>query len=549
GFRAADSYGMRGGRRVGKVGEVAVVAGVGAAVFMGLGCAVASADDDTGASASTSSTEAGAGAARTTDEPSTRDERSDEETSRDDAAREESVDEAEEAERTEEALSLNEIPEDAPIEGADEDPPAAEETDPPSDVEEPVETEDPAETDSTVVVPVDAAEPSPATPADPSPPVDTPPAPAASQQLWTLIGSARRESGTEAVVPTTHKAVDSVTTSEVLDVAPDTSIVYTDGPTLFDRMVVVSLRVMRVVSNVIKVDVYGLLAKVLEREKPPWFVRHGLDVRRTEYEVSDGSVWAVWEFHPPDPTGKTVIAVHGGGFVVQPLITHWGDYSAMARRTGATVIVPMYPLATTEAGSASRVVPAMAQLISGQIAAHGAENVSVYADSAGTILAMSAVRRLVLDGHPVPASMVLLSTAPDASLSNPAIREIRDPIIDVDNLDFYRDGGHWAEGFDPRDPMVSPLFIEDAVLAGFPPTTIYIGTLEIGLPDTLLLHEKWIAAGGEVSLVVGEGQIHDWALGGSVNSQASEVRQDIYRQLGLLDSEATSIRAARATTI
>ncbi|MDZ4268530.1 MAG: alpha/beta hydrolase fold domain-containing protein [Mycobacterium sp.] len=530
---------MRGGRRVGKVGEVAVVAGVGAAVFMGLGCAVASADDDTGASASSTGTSAGA--ARTTDEPSSRDERSDEETSQGDAAREDSGDEPD-AEQIEEALSPDESPEEPPTDEVEEGVPAAEDTDTPAIVEDPVETEEPVETDTTVVVPVDAGKPS-ATPADPSPPVDTPPAPAAAPQLWTLIGSARRESGAEAVVPTADEAVASVTTSEVPDAAPDSSIVYTDGPTLFDRMVVVSLRVMRVVSNVIGVDVYGLLAKVLEREKPPWFVRHGLDVRRTEFEVSDGSVWAVWEFHPPDPTGKTVIAVHGGGFVVQPLITHWGDYSSMARRTGATVIVPMYPLATTEAGSASRVVPAMAQLISERIEVHGAENVSVYADSAGTILAMSAVRQLVRSGRPVPASMVLLSTAPDASLSNPAIREVKDPVIDVDNLDFYNDNSHWADGFDPRDPMVSPLFIENAVLAGFPPTTIYIGTLEIGLPDTLLLHEKWNAAGGAVSLVVGEGQIHDWALGGSVNSQASEVRPDIYRQLGLLDSEATSIRA------
>ena len=46
--------------------------------------------------------------------------------------------------------------------------------------------------------------------------------------------------------------------------------------------------------------------------------------------------------------------------------------------------------------------------------------------------------------------------------------------------------------------MVSPLFIENNVLAGLPPTTIYIGTLEIGLPDTLLLRDKWIAAGGAV---------------------------------------------------
>ncbi|HVQ50205.1 MAG TPA: alpha/beta hydrolase fold domain-containing protein, partial [Mycobacterium sp.] len=134
-----------------------------------------------------------------------------------------------------------------------------------------------------------------------------------------------------------------------------------------------------------------------------------------------------------------------------------------------------------------------------------------------------------------------LSPAPDASLSNPAIREIDDPVINVDDLDFYDSGGYWAKGFDPTDPMVSPLFIEPAVLAALPPTTIYIGTLEIGLPDTLLFWQKWNTAGGMVSLVIGQGQIHDWALGGSINSQASKVRPDIYRQLGLTDSAAGPI--------
>lgn len=360
-----------------------------------------------------------------------------------------------------------------------------------------------------------------------------PVAPAAQPQMWTLMAAARREFETVFESPSLAGPVEAVTTSEVETVAVENSIVFTAEPTVFDRMVVSSLRVMRVVSNVIGVDIYGLFAKVLERAKPPFFLRFGLDVRQTEYEVSPGNTWQVWEFHPPNPTGKTVVAIHGGGFVVQPLVTHWRDYTDMARKTGATVIVPMYPLATTEAGSASKVVPAMAQFISDQIAARGAENVSVYADSAGTILAMSALRQLVLNDRLVPASVVLLSPAPDASLSNPAIRDIDDPVIDVDNLDFYTDGSHWADGFDPKDPMVSPLFIEDSVLAGLPPTTIYIGTLEIGLPDTLLLRDKWIAAGGAVDLVVGQGQIHDWALDGSINSQAAKVRPDIYDQLGL----------------
>ncbi|PRC61046.1 esterase, partial [Mycobacterium sp. ITM-2017-0098] len=35
----------------------------------------------------------------------------------------------------------------------------------------------------------------------------------------------------------------------------------------------------------------------------------------------------------------------GGGFESEANILHWSDYAQMARETGATVLVPIYPLA------------------------------------------------------------------------------------------------------------------------------------------------------------------------------------------------------------
>ncbi|WP_240760834.1 alpha/beta hydrolase fold domain-containing protein [Mycolicibacterium sp. CR10] len=508
------------------------MAGVGAAIFTGWGCAVASAEDGSGASQSGATTQRDAGPSKNAGDAGPRVERHEDDADDDDVenAREDAVDsddvdddagaedvDADDVEADAEDVDADDVDADAEDVDAEEKPLRRDADD---------ETVEPAAGVSPTTVQTELDPPDVAD--DPN----TPPAPAAAPGLWTLMGAARRETE-HAATPLQTASVQ--TTGETIEAA--TGITYTAAPTFFDQVVVGSLRVMSGISKLIGVDIYGLFAKALESDRPPWFMTSGLDARKTQYEVEPGNVWQVWEFHPPNPTGKTVVAVHGGGFVVQPLATHWSDYTAMARSTGATVIVPMYPLATTDAGTATKVVPAMAQFLSDQIDLHGAGDVSVYADSAGTILAMSAVRQLVLSGRPVPASMVLLSPAPDASLSNPDIRDIDDPVIDIDNLDFYNSGTHWADGFtDPKDPMLSPLFIEDSVLAGFPPTTIYIGTLEIGLPDTLLLHEKWNAAGGTASVVLGRGQIHDWALGGSINSQASKVRPDIYRQLGLNDA-------------
>ncbi|MFB1295211.1 alpha/beta hydrolase fold domain-containing protein [Mycobacterium sp. pW049] len=455
-----------------------MAAGVGAAVFMGWGCAVASADEPADSGQSDSSEQRDAGPARAKHSV----ERADR-----------SVDETD--------ADVDSGADDAP----DEDVTDHEVTD---------QDDDDDRDDDTTVVDIDDADEQ-VTPDEEAP--EPLPEPVAAAQLMTATAVTRREA-------VTHLA------------APQNEVVYTDGPSFFDQVIVTSLYVMRGISSFIGVDFYGLIGKVLENDDPPWFVRGGLDVRRTEFEASEDSTWDGWEFRPPNPTGKTVIAVHGGGFIVEPLVTHWLDYAQMARETGATVIVPMYPLGTTEAGTAVKVVPAMAEFISAQIDTYGAQNVSIYADSAGPSLAMAAVRELILAGKPVPAGMVLLSFTPDGSLSNPDIYEVDDPIIDLDNLDFYIRENHWGDGLDPRDPLLSPLFFEDEVFAALPPTTIYVGELEYALPDTLLLHDKWSAAGGVVSTVVGVGQFHDWALGGlPVNSQAPKVRPDIYRQLGLND--------------
>ena len=130
-------------------------------------------------------------------------------------------------------------------------------------------------------------------------------------------------------------------------------------------------------------------------------------------------------------------------------------------------------------------MPEAADFISHQIDLNGAENVSLYADSAGTAIAISAVRELLLAGKPVPSSMVLLSLTADGTLSNPDIREVDDPLFDVDNAEDGFDS-HWLDGItDRRDPLVSPLFFETEILKALPPTTIYVGEREILYPDTL----------------------------------------------------------------
>jgi acetyl esterase/lipase len=364
--------------------------------------------------------------------------------------------------------------------------------------------------------------------------------PAETPAIWSLLAFARREFDPAVRSPSlTTTPTDAVTTTDTTAadaLAAPNSLTYTAPPNIIDQLTTLGLQLMGKVGDITGINFTGVIGTLESTGVPPIFLTFGLHTQETDVEVSPGNVWKVWEFTPANPTGKTVIALHGGGFILQPGILNWIDYTDMARNTGATVMVPLYPLSTTAAGSAINVEPEMADFISQQIDQYGAQNVSIYADSAGVTWAFGAVRDLILAGDPVPASMVLISGAADSSLTNPAIKTIDDPFFNVNDLSFWTTNSHEFDGItDLKDPRVSPLYMETDVLKALPRTTIYIGSDEMLLPDNLLLYQRAADIGAPISMVVGSGLFHDWPVPGFlINSKAAVVRPDIYRELGLL---------------
>lgn len=361
-------------------------------------------------------------------------------------------------------------------------------------------------------------------------PIDSPPpAPLAAAAAWTAAAAATRRESDVPPAPSLMTLAAEPATSQAQN-----ALIYTAQPSLQDRIALVVHKVFRAVKNITGFDVHAALGRAMASSDPPFFLKWGLQATKKTYTLQDGTVWRAWEFEPPKPSGKTVIAFHGGGWIFQPSVLNWIDYTNMARETGARVVVPLYPLATTEAGRATEVIPDAADFISQQIATHGADQVSLYADSAGGSIALAGVRALLLADKPVPASMVIISAVMDSSMQNPDIREIDDPIFDVDDLDSWK--SHWYDGIaDLRDPLVSPLFFEPEVLQALPPTTIYVGDQEVLYPDTLLLHQRAVGGNAAVSVVVGRGLIHAWAMSGLplLSTQTPTVRPAIYRQLGI----------------
>jgi triacylglycerol lipase len=388
---------------------------------------------------------------------------------------------------------------------------------------------------------------------------NAPTTPAEAPTLWTLLAYVRREFEqaisnpnvkplaerpvTEILTDTgvvTSPLIDPAITSDVrapgqaptaqvatasLDITTAPAV-FTGEPSTVSRLFTVFYRVVGAVANFLDVDLTTPLGRLLSSDRPPWFTTLGLNVQRGQFEGMP-----VWTLQSKGATSeKTVVAVPGSAFVWPPTIFHWLDYALMARETGATVAVPIYHL-VSQGGTAETIVPAVADLISSQIDQHGAQNVSVYGDSLGGAIGLSAVQELVRRGAPVPSHMVLISPALDLTFSNPAIQLVDDPVFSGVFFSNVQKNAHlWAGDLNLSDPLVSPLF---GSLAGLPPTALYFGSREIFALDGLALQDTALATpGADFSFILRNGELHIWAVN-TILPETRAVLPDIYQQLGI----------------
>ena len=361
----------------------------------------------------------------------------------------------------------------------------------------------------------------------PSPPVD----PLAAQPTTELLTGApvlSSQSINPAIAGNVGAPSQALTDLKVNGLLENTKApaIFTGEPSIVSQVFTVFYRVLGAVADFLGVDLATPLGHLLSSNSPPWFTTLGLNVQRSEVEGMP--VWILQS--PGSPSEKTVVAVPGSAFVWPPTLFHWLNYAAMARNTGAAVAVPIYSV-VPQGGTAATVVPAMADLISWQIDQHGAENVSVYGDSLGGSIGLTAVQELVRRGDPVPSHMVLISPALDLTFSNPAIRFVDDPVFSGLFFSNVRKNAElWAGDLGLTDPLVSPLF---GSLAGLPPTALYFGSLEILAPDGLVLQDKALATpGADFTFILRNGELHIWAVN-TILPETIAVLPDIYQQLGL----------------
>ena len=238
---------------------------------------------------------------------------------------------------------------------------------------------------------------------------------------------------------------------------------------------------------------------------PTWLTR--LRCRVTTTTAAGMTLWIARPRRQP-PVAR-ILYLHGGGYV-HPLTADYWRLVRSLTRVPAEVVVPGYPLAPT--ATVDDVLPRLGELVR---SVSGTDlPVVVMGDSAGGALSLVVAdqartrpSRTGSGSGSAIAAVVALCPWLDATLDEPAVRDLEptDPILAESGL---RAAGRWWAGKrGPSDPLVSPL---GARLDGLPVIDVYIGDRDILRPAVDNLAER--ARRDELDLHVHEvtSMFHVW---------------------------------------
>jgi len=253
----------------------------------------------------------------------------------------------------------------------------------------------------------------------------------------------------------------------------------------------------------------GRIAKLREQASPrpgsKW--HHRFDI--TEDNTRGYPVVTITPKGGVQPGTPHILYLHGGGYVMDVAALHWNAILPLCEELGASVTVPIYPLAPEH--KAREVLAAMRALYGELVQRHPATSLTVMGDSAGGGMSLALARMLKADGGPMPGRLVLWSPWLDATgeAEGQLAIEPRDRMLAVSGLKAC--GKLYAGDLPVTDPWVSPL---NGPLGGLPPMAIFSGTSDVLLVDGRRLAQRLETEEGAPPHEYHEysGMFHVWML-------------------------------------
>jgi acetyl esterase/lipase len=223
--------------------------------------------------------------------------------------------------------------------------------------------------------------------------------------------------------------------------------------------------------------------------------------------LADG-VRAEWTSTPGADPRRTILFLHGGGYISGSLDSHRHMIAQAGREAHARTLALGYRLAPEHPFPA-----ALEDALAGYrfLLASGFEpkRIAIAGESAGGGLAVATLVSLRGAGVELPACCWLSSPWTDLAMTGESMtsKAAVDPLIQKDYL--LELAKAYLGNADARSPLASPIYAD---LTGLPPTLVQVGAAETLLDDAVRLARVAGAADVRVTLEIWPDMIHAWHL-------------------------------------
>lgn len=227
------------------------------------------------------------------------------------------------------------------------------------------------------------------------------------------------------------------------------------------------------------------------------------DVHIEKYQMGGKNVFTLKSKNGSN--GKTILYLHGGGYIQGFSMIHWRFIKRLIQATKCTIIAPDYPLAPnfTCIDSFKMVKPIYEDLIS-QV---GGDQLILMGDSSGGGFALALAETMKEEVPDYAKRIILLSPWLDITMENKDINEIdlKDSILGINGLKMA--GKAYAGTIEPSNYLLSPI---NGDVRGLGKISIFIGTRDILEADTRRFKRITEEAGVDINYFEYQDMPHVW---------------------------------------